>query len=153
MKRGRQFLIAVVLITAFLGFADAVYLTVSFVRDVPPACTVSQGCGEVMRSEYASIGLLPVSLLGVFYYVALVFLTLLYLETKTLFWLQAAFGIAALGLVFSGWLTYLQLAVIKSLCQYCLASAVFSLVLTGFLAWLLRLEGAGHSSQVTKSAV
>lgn len=64
----------VLLVLAGIGFLDALYLTIEHYRNVVPSCTL-HGCDVVLTSHYATIWGLPTSLYGVFFYVAVMILS------------------------------------------------------------------------------
>lgn len=113
---------------AAIGFADAVYLAVSHYRgDI--ACSVLKGCDTVLTSSYATVGPVPVAVLGVVYYLMMLLGMVLVLDRKNI---QIARGLAwfsITGLVASIWFLYVQLQIISALCQYCLLSALTSTLL------------------------
>jgi uncharacterized membrane protein len=80
------------------------------------------------------------ALLGAGAYVALVIL--LIVEGRRGFWknnsLLIFFGITLIGLLYSAYLTYLEVAVINAICPFCVLSAVAMLVL--FVVSILRLR-------------
>ena len=114
---------------ALIGLADAIYLTVQHVTGQSVRCTVVSGCSEVLSSEYAAINGIPLALIG-----AVAYFTVFSLATL------AAFGyplvgkllMVVVGLMFltTLWLTYLQAFVIRHFCQFCLMSALVTIVLT-----------------------
>src|SRR5688572_25881489 len=75
-----KLLIGVMLAAALIGFADSAYLTAQHFQGVIPPCTL-EGCEQVLTSSYASIGPVPVSLLGSLYYGLLVILLIAYLDS------------------------------------------------------------------------
>jgi uncharacterized membrane protein len=81
----------------------------------------------------------PVALWGVGAYLALLGLALMGLQPRWVGerWVALAIsGISAVGVAFSGWLTYLEAVVIHAWCQWCVISAV---LIT--LIFLLSLPG------------
>ena len=118
------------LAASFLGFLDATYLTVEHYSGLVVRCSLfNNGCTDVLRSTYSNIGVVPVSLLGSLYYLVIFILTVAYLDLKKEKILEmAAWGTLA-GLAASAWFVFLQVAVIKALCMYCLFSATTSTVL------------------------
>ncbi len=57
-------------------------------------------------------------------------------------WAQlAVFGLALVGLVFSGWLTYVEIEILQAICPYCIVSAM----LIGAI-FLLSVIGLLHGS-------
>lgn len=143
------------LFVSFIGFWDAFYLTVQHYRGLPPTCAVFQGCEQVANSPYAVVGGVPVALLGVFYYLTVFFSALAHLlvsdglgHGRWAAWvrgdrlLMGVRWLTVIGFVFSLWLVYLQLFVIKSICLYCMISAATSTIL-----FVLGRIGAGKEIQ------
>ncbi len=112
---------------AVLGFLDAGYLTVEhFLNRVPP-CSITNGCEKVTTSSYSLIfGVLPMSLMGALYYLAVIVALILYLDLRRQLIVKWTARFTAVGFVFSLYLVYLQLFVIKAICQYCMLSALSS---------------------------
>src|SRR5690348_14780226 len=61
-------LIGGAIILSFLGFLDAAYLTILHYKNVIPPCSIAHGCETVLTSQYATLGPIPIALLGVFFY-------------------------------------------------------------------------------------
>jgi uncharacterized membrane protein len=128
-------LTALSLALAASGVAVSAYLTLVHYRDDLLVCAVG-GCHTVQKSPYAELYGIPVAILGLGMFVAMLLLGLLrrlrpeVAETTTL----VIFGLALAGTVFTVYLTYLELFVIDAVCQWC--------VLTALLTWaLLLVEG------------
>ena len=97
------------------------------------ACTTG-GCETVQHSSYAEVLGVPVAALGLIGFLGLLVFALGRGEWARLG--QATLALA--GLAFSGYLLFIQLAVIDALCQWCLAT---DLLMTGIAALaLLRLR-------------
>lgn len=121
-------LLFVIALALFLGFADSIYLTIQHYTGGTLICTVVEGCNLVLSSQYASFFGVPTALFGVSYYGALLFMFGAYLhwqDNKTLINLLL---IITFGLLVSVTLVYLQIVVIEAICQYCLLSALFTLI-------------------------
>jgi uncharacterized membrane protein len=109
--------------SAAIGTAVAAYLTVVHYTHTSPICT-SGGCEKVQRSSYAELAGVPVALLGLIAYVAL-------LGTSAVRGVTAALAgtvIALTGVAFSGYLLWAQLARIHALCQWCVGNDVIAAV-------------------------
>ena len=52
----------------------------------------------------------------------------------------AIFGFSLIGVLYSGYLTYLELAVIHAICQYCVISAVVMVLI--FIISIIKLNSA-----------
>ncbi len=124
------------MLLAFVGFSDAAYLTFGHLSGAHLSCPVTGGCDQVLSSAYATIGSIPVALLGVLYYLSVFVLALYYLDTRREEALKSIGAISYVGLIASAAFVALQLFVIGALCFYCLLSAAISLTI--FL--LARLE-------------
>jgi uncharacterized membrane protein len=109
----------VIAAAAVAGAAIAAYLTYVHYAHVAPVCTTG-GCEKVQRSSYAELGGVPVALLGLIAYGAI-------LATAALRGVAAAFAGVLLGLVgvaFSGYLLWAQFGPIGAICQWCLGNDV-----------------------------
>ena len=133
-------LIAFVLIS-FIGFLDATYLTASHYGQVELSCTITNGCDAVTTSEYSEIFGIPVALGGIFYYLSILLLSLLYLDHKTRFFKKLVPPLTVVGFLFSAYFVYLQFCVIGAICQYCMLSAINSTLLLG-LSGLIKYKPA-----------
>jgi uncharacterized membrane protein len=109
-----------VLVLCVLGIGDAGYLTYVHYAGIKVACLASGGCETVQASRYAKLDGIPVALLGLIGYIAI----LLSLAIRGELGRAAGFGIALIGFGFSMYLTYRELFTIKAICQWCVASAV-----------------------------
>lgn len=125
----KGWIIALFLILSLVGFADATYLTITHLSGGVPECTILAGCDVVTTSKYSQIGPIPVAMLGLIYYLAILILSFLYLDIKK----EKLFRIASLltpfGFVASLIFVILQIFVIKSICIYCMGSALISTIL------------------------
>ncbi len=115
-------LCAALLVLAFVGFADAAYLTAHHYIDIPLPCTLLKGCEVVTTSVYSTIGPVPIALLGALYYISVFFLILLFRETQKALLLTLATALVSVAFVASLGLVYLQGVVLHAWCQYCLLS-------------------------------
>ena len=108
-------------VLALAGVGVAGYLTWVHYADLEPICAGgSGGCEEVQNSDYAKLAGLPVALLGLIGYVAI--LASLAIPGDAGRFAGALLALAGFG--FSAWLTYVELFEIDAICQWCVASAV-----------------------------
>lgn len=111
---------------AALGVAVAGYLTIVHYAGAAPVCALSGSCEKVQSSGYAKLAGVPVALLGLLGYVAILgSLAVARGERGRL----ARVAMTAIGFAFSAYLTYLELFVIDAICQWCVASAVLMTIL------------------------
>ena len=104
---------------AVIGGAIAAYLTVVHYSHVSPVCTTG-GCEKVQQSRYAEAAGIPVAVLGLVAYAAV-------LVTACVRGLAAAVvgaTIALAGAVFSAYLVWAQLARIHAICQWCVGNDI-----------------------------
>ena len=105
---------------ALAGLAVAGYLTYVHYRPEALVCTASGGCETVQQSEYATAAGLPVALLGLLAYAAVLALTIL--DTPLARTITAAIALSAVG--FAAYLIALQAFVIDAWCIWCLVNDV-----------------------------
>ena len=127
----RPILIAIL---AFIGMIDALFLSIK--RNAGPIpCHVTHGCTDVLTSKYSEFGGIPLSWLGLAFYV-----TVFSLAVFTVFenpkkdsglLLRTIFYLSGVGLIISALLVGIQAFILKAFCEYCLLSA--ALVLSIFL--------------------
>jgi len=120
-------MLALALVGIGVAFYDAYSIYNGQTLWCPPPIN---GCNEVADSPYARIYDLPVGYFGVVYYLYMFGLVaLLAFDPFSRGLRFAALAYAALGVCFSIYFMYLQIAFIHAFCIYCLASAVTTLLL------------------------
>lgn len=141
-----------ILVASLIGLVDALYLTVKHYLQSSVFCSLLNGCDKVTGSSYATIIGIPVALMGMVYYFSLLLVTILILtRPNNKKFLKIIFAISSGGFLFSLWLVYLQIFVIKALCLYCLVSAtVTTMIFTLSLIYLLKLKGRTINSNQIK---
>ena len=121
----------VLLVLAVVGIAVAFYDAYQLYNGQALWCPPPiNGCNEVANSPYARIYNLPVGYFGVVYYLYMFGLAaLLAFDPFSRVLRFAALAYSALGVGFSVYFMYLQIAFIHAFCIYCLVSAVTTLLL------------------------
>lgn len=112
---------------AVLGILDAIYLTIIKFTDNKALCIEGIGdCWTVNNSSYSEWSGIPISIFGILAYSTIILILILQNRVKFLvdFGSIFVFGIALTGFLFSMYLTYLQFAVIKAVCPFCIISAI-----------------------------
>jgi uncharacterized membrane protein len=122
-----------VALTALTGVVIASYLTWAHYSGSEVVCVVGGGCETVQHSSYAELMGIPIALLGLLAYAAVVCLLAWDAPLARL----GAAAIALVGLLFSVYLLALQLVVIDAFCVWCLANDV---VIAPVLAMLTALR-------------
>jgi len=119
---------AVMLVLIVVGLAVAGYLTYVETQSVAAVCGPVGDCNSVQTSSYAKLfGILPVGLLGMIGYVAILIAWLwgrFGSDRLADYAPIAAHGMTVFGVLFSLYLTFLEPFVIKAVCIWCLTSAV-----------------------------
>lgn len=113
---------------ALAGLAVAGYLTFTRFNRGALVCGVGD-CEAVQGSRFAEIAGVPISLLGLGLFGTLLVLGLARARAprQTELITFVAFGVALAGAIYSAYLTYLEVAVIRAVCQWCVVSAVCTL--------------------------
>ena len=111
---------------ALIGLGIAGYLTWVHYAGLQPFCVGGGGgCEKVQTSRWAELAGIPVAVLGLGGYVALLATLALPEELGR----SVAAFVALVGVGFSAWLTYVEIAKIHAICQWCVASAVLMALL------------------------
>jgi len=118
-------------ILALAGLGISLYLTWVYTTDRVAICLGSGGCETVQYSPYAWILGIPIPSLGAADYLLVLALALLGLRSREpAEWVVLAlFGTSLVGLLFSAYLTYLEIFVIRAICLWCAVSAVIQVFL------------------------
>lgn len=115
-------------LVALIGVADAVYLTVHHYNAEPVPCGAAFDCEMVLTSPYATIGGVPLAAFGAAAYFIAFALAFLAAYGNRGAW--RLFGVqVVLMAAFTGWLVYVQAALIGAFCQFCLISAATTTLL------------------------
>jgi len=124
-------------VVALAGVALAGYLTYVHYEPAALVCTEGGGCEKVQESDYATILGIPVAMLGLGAYLAV--LVLVIWDSPTARALTAALALGALA--FAAYLIAVQAFAVEAWCTWCLVN---DLVLVPLLALfsLLRLRNA-----------
>ena len=129
-----QWLSLLILVVAFLGFIDATFLASEHFLGVTPPCFITSGCDTVTTSSYSKILGVPVSFLGVLYYLTILGLGMYFADKQKVIALKLLHIATGFGLLFSAWLFYIQGFVLNAWCVYCLISGGISVILFSLCA-------------------
>jgi uncharacterized membrane protein len=137
----RSRIAAVVL--ALVGLVDSAYLAYMKLTNQLASCSNLGDCETVNSSRYSEIGGVPIALLGAAAY--LVILGAVALDQPGSRWAEsgryAFFGLSLVGTLYSLYLTYLEVFVLRAVCPFCVASAVVMILL--FVLSIVRLRAPG----------
>lgn len=126
------------IVLATIGLGVASYLTYVHYSGSPPVCTAGGSCLKVQTSIYSKLAGVPVALMGLIGYVAIL-ASLLAPENENTRLATLVFTLAGFG--FSAYLTYRELFSIHAICEWCASSAVIMTILTLLATWRF-LRGA-----------
>ena len=132
---------------AFIGVFVSMYLTLYKFGYIGSLQCAVGSCETVNTSRWATFFGLPVAAWGLGFYVsalALVFVGIQerYADSRALS--LALVALTGWGVLFSGWLTYLELFVIDAICIWCVTSAVIVLVMFAVSVAEYRETGDGR---------
>jgi len=132
-------------ILSVVGMLVSAYLTWVHWGGSKALCSGIGDCETVNNSAYAVVAGIPVALLGFGMYLALFGLSMYGrragLETASMVAL-AVFGISLAGVLYSAYLTYIELAVIHAICPWCVSSAIMITLIFGLsLRDVMRMTG------------
>lgn len=125
-------------LVALAGMFIALYLMLYKLGYIGTLACAVGSCEKVQTSKWATFLGLPVAAWGVGYYVAVLAIALVglsptFAERRSIS--QVLVGMTGVGVVFSLWLTWLELFVINAICQWCVISAILAMALF-VICWL-----------------
>lgn len=131
-----------------LGLVDSAYLTYKHFSGSNLVCTVTGGCEKVLTSRYAQFGPIPVALLGVLFYLTLLFLLIINRHQTNVKISKIIFTLSLLGAIGAIWFILIQAFVLHAWCQYCLVSDIIMI-----LIFLILTNYKKPSAALTKGEV
>jgi uncharacterized membrane protein len=131
-----------------VGLGVASYLTYIHYAGINPVCTLGGSCLKVQTSVYSKLAGVPVALMGLIGYVAIM-ASLLAPENETTRFATVVFTV--LGFGFSAYLTYRELFSIHAICEWCVSSAAIMTVLTCLAIWRF-LRGDAATREISPAA-
>ncbi len=127
------------IVLSVVGVAVAAYMTIYKWTSNDSMCLGSGECATVNASPYSEVYGIPVALVGLVGYLAI--LAILWLEPRQRFFEEQGplmvFGMGLAGFAFNIYLVYLEFYVIKALCPFCVASQITMTIL--FVLAVIRL--------------
>jgi uncharacterized membrane protein len=134
-----------------LGLGVATYLTYIHYAGIKPLCGRNGGgCEIVQTSEYSKLAGVPVALIGLIGYIAILG-SLLAPETETSRFATVAFTVVGFG--FSAYLTYRELFSIHHICEWCVSSAVIVTVVMCLAIWRFLRGDTAPSAAAEQSEI
>lgn len=117
--RNRRIVISVL---TMLGLFVAGYLTWSHYSNVPVYCGQSNSCELVNTSRFAYLGSIPVALIGLTGYLIILVLSLVPPQEDRQWPMLLIFGGALIGVMLQWYLFYIEVAVLRAICYWCVTS-------------------------------
>ena len=128
---------------ALVGLVDSIYLAVLKLTNQLAACGSLGDCESVNNSMYSEVAGVPIALLGAAAYGLI--LGAVWMDRPESPWSEVAryafFGLTLVGVLYSAYLTYVEVFVLRAVCPYCVVSAVVMVAL--FALSIARLRAAG----------
>jgi len=130
------------IVLCVLGILVAGYMTWAELTDNETVCvdTGSIDCAAVQDSAYATTLGIPIALLGLLGYTAILGVLVLedQLEVFAAYGRTLVVGFALFGVIFQTYLTYIEAAVLEKWCQWCVTSYIIITALLIIGAFRLR---------------
>jgi uncharacterized membrane protein len=127
------------IVLAIIGLLVSIYMTIYKITSNDSMCIGSGDCKTVNASRYAEVYGVPVAVLGVAGYAAI--LAVLLLERRPGFFQQNGsllfFGLSLTGFLFTLYLIFVEVALIKAYCPFCITSQTVMTII--FIISVIRL--------------
>jgi len=122
-----------------LGLAVSIYMTIYKVLNADAMCLGSDDCSTVNASRYSEVNGIPVAVFGILGYMSI--LGVHFFENRNRFFKQNSalmiFGMALTGFIFTVWLVYVEVAILKAFCPFCVTSQTAMTII--FMIAVIRL--------------
>jgi uncharacterized membrane protein len=130
------------IILSAVGLLDSLYLSWVKLAGSEAYCAGIGDCDVVNSSSYSEIGGIPIALFGAGAYLSMILV--LYMEKRGEFWREngqlVVFGLSLTGVIYSAYLTYIELAILRAICPYCVVSALILFFIWGISIIRLKRE-------------
>ncbi len=121
------------LVLSVIGICLAGYLTYVHYSGVTPPCSIKGNpCSQVQKSKYSELAGVPVALMGLIGYIAILG-SLLAPESEEMRFATVALALAGFG--FSMYLTYREVFTLHKICEWCVGSAVLVTIIMCLSIW------------------
>ena len=114
------------IILTVIGLLVSIYMTIYKITSNDRMCVGSGDCKTVNASRYAEVYGIPVAVLGVIGYSAILAVLLLQRRSQVDFIQQNGallfFGLSLTGFLFTLYLIFVEVALIKAYCPFCITS-------------------------------
>lgn len=113
-----------------IGLLVSIYMTIYAITSNDNMCIGSQDCSVVNASRYSKVNIagvsIPVAVIGVVGYATI--LAVLLLEKRISFLEEngsmVLFGLSVIGFLFTLYLVYLEIFIIRAFCPFCITSQI-----------------------------
>jgi uncharacterized membrane protein len=134
-----KWLYRISIVLVLIGFLVSIYMTIYKVTSNDAMCLGSGACSTVNASRYSEVYGIPVASVGIAGYFAI--LLVHWYEMRDKFFEKNGpmliFGMALTGFIFTVYLIYIEFAILKAFCPFCLVSQIaMSLI---FIISIIRL--------------
>lgn len=126
--------VILIVIFAFCGLSDSLYLAQHEASGTPLICNVANltGCNVVAASQYTHLFGISIADWGVMFYAFVFVIALLELVVIDQLIRRTLQAVSLVGVIASGYFTWIEIFVLKTLCIYCLTSAILALLVLIF---------------------
>lgn len=131
----RRMLMALI---ALIGVFVSLYLTLYKLGYIGTLACGTGSCETVQLSKWGDFLGAPVAAWGIGYYGAVLALAVAGIQERFADSSRLStllLGVTSWGVLFTLWLTYLELFVIHAICRWCVGSAVMTILLFGLAVW------------------
>ena len=130
----RTLLLVLVAVLTILGVADSWYLFQSAITHTDLVCNIGaglDGCNIVAQSPYSKLFGLPLALYGIGFFGSMLATAIGLFSFRSRLLYGILFALASMGALASVAFMYIQIALIKAFCIYCIISAAIAFIVFG----------------------
>lgn len=119
--------IATLIVLSIIGIINAGAITNKRLKKQKLVCPINDDCEKVVSSKWSRMFLVKNDILGIFYYIFMLIITLYFFFTESI--IAGTKIISGLALIFSIFLVFVQAKILKEYCFYCLVASFINLLI------------------------
>ena len=124
------------IILSLFGLILSAYIHIKTTKKEKLVCAIGNDCNKVINSKYGKTFILSNDVIGILYYLLILISTIIFLifpEYLTGLIILVRLIIVGGAALFSVYLTFVQIFILKELCEYCLGANFINVLLFIFL--------------------
>lgn len=123
-----NFLEITLIILSIAGISISGFIILKRSKKQPLVCPINQDCNKVVNSKWSKIFFVKNDIIGILYYLFILILSIIVILNENPIPTISKI-ISGIALIFSTFLAFVQIKILKNYCFYCLLSSAINLLI------------------------